>query len=148
MHYLLIVKEADYPSEDELEHLLNGFIPIFDGEEIREYGVWEPWPYENFEEYKAEENIEEDEEYTLEEVVNGTERYRIGEDDKVYEKVSIHCDWYDVLEVATYADILKKYEVIGAFVENGEFYYTKVMDGDRDCSFADNERVYAIECHI
>ena len=54
----------------------------------------------------------------------------------------------DVLEVATYADILKKYEVVGAFVENGEFYYTKVMDGDRDCSFADNERVYAIECHI
>lgn len=148
MHYLLIVKEADYPSEDELEHLLNGFIPIFDGEEIREYGVWEPWPYENFEEYKAEENIEEDEEYTLEEVVNGTERYRIGEDDKVYEKVSIHCDWYDVLEVATYADILKKYEVVGAFVEKGEFYYTKVMDGDRDCPFADNERVYAIECHI
>ena len=148
MHYLLIVKEADYPSEDELEHLLNGFIPIFDGEEIREYGVWEPWPYENFEEYKAEENIEEDEEYTLEEVVNGTERYRIGEDDKVYEKVSIHCDWYDVLEVATYADILKKYEVVGAFVEKGEFYYTKVMDGDRDCHFADNERVYERECHI
>ena len=148
MHYLLIVKEADYPSEDELEHLLNGFIPIFDGEEIREYGVWEPWTYENFEEYKDEENIEEDEEYTLEEVVNGTERYRIGEDDKVYEKVSIHCDWYDVLEVATYADILKKYEVVGAFVENGEFYYTKVMDGDRDCPFAGNERVYAIECHI
>lgn len=74
----------------------------------------------------------------MEEAVNATAWYRIGEDNKVYEKVSIHCDWYDVLEVATYADILKKYEVVGAFVENGEFYYTKVMDGDRDCPFADN----------
>ena len=144
MHYLLIVKEADYPYEDELESLLDGFVPVFDDEEVGWYGVWEPWPYKNFEEYKAEENIEEADT----EAVNATAWYRIGEDNKVYEKVSIHCDWYDVLEVATYADILKKYEVVGAFVENGEFYYTKVMDGDRDCSFADNERVYAIECHI
>ena len=146
MHYLLSVKEADYPYEDELESLLDGFVPVFDDEEVGWYGVWEPWPYENFEEYKAEENIKEAD--TLEEAVNATAWYRIGEDNKVYEKVSIHCDWYDVLEVATYADILKKYEVVGAFVENGEFYYTKVMDGDRDCPFAGNERVYAIECHI
>lgn len=34
MHYLLIVKEADYPSEDELESLLDGFVPVFDDEEV------------------------------------------------------------------------------------------------------------------
>ena len=148
MHYLLIVKEADYPSKDELEHLLNGFMAVFDGEKVGEYGVWEPWPYENFEEYKYEENIEEDEEYTMEEVINGTERYRIGEDNEVYEKVSIEYDYYNVIEVATYADILKKYEEVDAFIENGEFDYTKAMNGDRDCPFAGNERVYAIDCHI
>ena len=144
MHYLLIVKEADYPGEDELKHLLRGFMPARPDEKLGEYGVWKPWLYKNFDEFKAMENIEED---TLEEAIIGSEIYRIGDDNNVYEKVSIHCDSFNIFDIGTYADILEKYNNVGAFVENDKFYYTKALFGNRDCAFSSNELVYAIDCH-
>ena len=124
MHYRLVAKTADFTPEELLEKL-QGFMPVAD-EAVHQYGCWKLARYADFAAFAADEGIDTDEARTVDEQ-DGILRqhgFALGDDHKIYEKVSTHFDSFVIKGIRRYKDVITDPRGVYAFISAaGDFYY-------------------------
>lgn len=144
MYYRLVAKTADFTPEELLEKL-QGFMPVAD-EAVHQYGCWKLARYADFAAFAADEGIDTDEARTVDEQ-DGILRqhgFALGDDHKIYEKVSTHFDSFVIKGIRRYKDVITDPRGVYAFISAaGDFYYVT----EKRCPFAADDVVYVTDCH-
>lgn len=166
MHYLVVAKVKDYPNFNELENSLMYIEPASSDR----WGDWEEIAA-NVEEF-SESNKDDimrrfnDENMSFEDKVLAyidENRFRVGDDGKVYEKISAHFDYCvlggrfatnKVPSVTTYNKVCEEYGEVAAFVlptydedDKREYKYDLYYIEEDSCDFEPDDLVYVIDGH-